>query len=76
MKLNFTKLEIEYDSDRYGNNILELLESINIISFQASIRSPYNGSDGYFCIGGTDPSTLTNAIASIIDHRKDKKGEK
>tara|TARA_B100000214_G_C23891940_1_gene592221 strand:- start:52 stop:273 length:222 start_codon:yes stop_codon:yes gene_type:complete len=73
MKLSFTKLIIEYDSEAHGRRILDLLDSINIVKFQASIEAP--STKGYFCIGGTDPSTLTDAISSIIDHKKEIEGE-
>ena len=64
MKLNFTNLVIEYDPERQGDKILNLLEEINILNFQACIEHP--STSGYFCIGGTDPSTLTDAISSIL----------
>ena len=73
MKLDFTKLVIEYDPETQGDKILELLDSVDVVNFQVSIESP--SESGYFCIGGTSPSTLTSAISSIIEHKKDKKVE-
>jgi hypothetical protein len=74
MKLNFSKLEIEYDPMRQGNEILKLLKALDIVSFQADIQSPDN--DGFFCVGGKDPSTLISAIASIVDFERDAKDKK
>ena len=73
MKLDFTKLVIEYDPETYGDKILDLFDSIDIVNFHVSIETP--SKDGHFCIGGSNPATLTDAIASIIKHRKDKKVE-
>ena len=76
MKIQFSKLEIQYDPEEMGNEILKILNSINIKEYQAQICCKELTTEGcqssFFEVGGSDVNSLLSTIEAVIKYEKER----
>ena len=74
MKIQFSKLEIQYDPEKMGNEILKILSSINIKEYHAQIGCSTATSEecksSFFEVGGSDIESLLSTIEAVIKYEK------